>query len=1212
MAHFGNILITVDGPAVEWPNRACITYNEGDVGMAVTIGQLKQGTLLAGVLSGQTVTVIAAMPLDGAVNLVYSKADGAIESEILDMKDLSALSVVQVNGDAPKYDADPDEFRLAAEALRISYAALYDPMSAVYTSDIDPLPHQIRAVYEDMLPKVPLRFLLADDPGAGKTVMAGLYVKEMLLRSAADRVVIVCPGGLADQWRDELLQKFNLDFEVFQPFMQDRSPSGNPFRDHDRLIVRMDQVARSDVYRQMLKEVRWDIAIVDEAHRMSAHFKNAYGETDTTKRFQLGETLATTAENLLLMTATPHSGKEEDFQLFMSLLDKDRFAGKFKPNRHRRTDTKGLMRRMVKEDLLTFEGKPLFPERHAQTVAYELSEGELKLYRDVTDYVRSGMNAAQRVMQEDSRRGNSIGFALTVLQRRLASSPEAIYRSLDRRRDKLSALRERILEDPTAFREILDSSQNTMNVGDLDDFDDLWDEADENQQGQLELDIDRIVDSTTSARTIEELDAEIGMLDDLVAEAREVRGCGHDAKWIQLSDILQEHVLDAGTAELPHKMIIFTEHRDTLEYLRRRIETLLGQPECVAVIHGGMSRDERRNIQERFVNEPQTRILVATDAAGEGLNLQRADLMVNYDLPWNPNRIEQRFGRIHRIGQKRVCYLWNLVAKNTREGEVYGKLLGKIQTMDKAYEGRLFNVLGDGKAFNGESLKTLMLQAIRYGDDPSVQARLDQVIDSGVSQGLDELLRERSAHPERYTSLDVEEVRRLMERTRERKLQPGYISAFFLPAFTRLHGTIRQREKGRWEITHVPAVVRNKAIERNRRKPLAESYERVTFIPELTHIGNGKPDATLIAPGTPLLDAVTELVTERYGAMLDCGTVFVDRTDSQPQASILMMAVEQSITNDRNETVSRHFDYMQLADHSDPGFSPAPPYLDYDAPALDECSVIDTMLQDPWLREDHTALMQQYVYRQGTKPRLEELQARIDSENEHVLTQVEGRLNAEIEYWYEQYNRLHEDERNKGAHGKNMNSGIAKRRAEAYEHRLEDRERDLSRPVRLHARPAVIRGVALVVPERLLDERLHRQASRLFARNTAEVDRRAVELTLQAERALGRAPKEMPHNNKGFDIRSTDASGRTLFIEVKGRIDRPDVDTFTVTANEVAFAQSQGDRHRLALVRISPIGPEHDRIRYVTRAFDAITPADSTRSFNERLDDYWQRGTMPC
>lgn len=1174
-----------------------------------SLDDIRPGLLVSGIVPDYPVKVVAAVPMGGSIDLFYTCPDGGTGREVLDEESVRSLRIVIKEGVGPKFDADSDEFRLAAEALRIKYAALYDPMSAVYSSDIDPLPHQIRAVYEDMLPKVPLRFLLADDPGAGKTIMAGLYIKEMLLRSAAERVVIVCPGGLAEQWRDELSDKFNLDFEVFQPPMLDLSRSGNPFREHDRLIVRMDQAARSDEYRTMLSEVSWDIAVVDEAHRMSAHYKNVYGETDYTKRFRLGEILARTAENYLLMTATPHSGKEDDFQLFMTLLDPDRFAGRYEPKRHRGTDTAGLMRRMVKEDLLTFDGKPLFPERRAETVAYELSEGEKALYKSVTEYVRDGMNAANRIMQTDGRRGNSIGFALTVLQRRLASSPEAILRSLERRRDRLSELLERIDAHPDMAAEILNDDGDRYGGMDMDSFDDMWDETDEAGQGRLELDVEQITDAVTGARTREELANEIVWLDRLVAQAAEVRASGRDAKWTQLSDILHERVLNAGTSETPHKMIVFTEHRDTLNYLRDRIATMLGRLEAVETIHGGMDRAERKRVQERFVSNPATRILVATDAAGEGLNLQRADLMVNYDLPWNPNRIEQRFGRIHRIGQKRVCWLWNLVAKDTREGEVYGKLLTKIETMGKAYSGRLFNVLGDGGAFDGNSLKDLMVEAIRYGDRPDVQARLDQVIDQGVSQGLRDLVNDRSAHPERYSKLDVDEVRKLMERTRERKLQPGYISAFFLDAFRRLGGTARKRERNRWQVTHVPACVRAKADMLNRRHGVADAYERVTFDPSAEHMA-GRPDALLVAPGVPLLDAVDELVIERYGGCLDSGTVFVDRTDSQPDGPLLMTAAEQTITDSMGRPVSRHFDYLQIDGQDGLSLSPAPPYLDYDAPQPNEKETIDGLLRMPWVRADHDSAMRAYVYSHGTKPRLAELQANKDEERGHVLRQVRGRLNAEIEYWYQQYNRCVEDERH-GKRGRNMNSSIALKRAHEYEQRLEMRERELSGAARLHAKPAMVRGLALIVPSRMLPQPVTPPESRPFARNTTEVDRRAVDLTLTMERRLGRIPIEMPHNNKGFDIRSTDSQGRAYFIEVKGRIDLPEADTFTVSANEVAFAQSQGDRHRLSIVRVSPFGVEHDRIRYVERAFDAITPSCSTRSFNEQLADYWNRGREP-
>ena len=1176
----------------------------------ITLADLQQGVRLTGLVSGQSVTVVAVMPLsDDAVDVFYTTADGDTGREIIDVNSVVRLHMVQSEHERLRFDADPDEFRLAAEALRIKYAALYDPMAAVYSSDIDPLPHQIRAVYEDMLPKVPLRFLLADDPGAGKTIMAGLYVKEMLLRSAAERVVIVCPGGLAEQWRDELAQKFSLDFVVFDPAMRFASSSGNPFRDHDRLIVRMDQVARNDELMDMVSDVRWDIAIVDEAHRMSAHFRNQYGEVERTSRFRLGEMLAGTAENLLLMTATPHSGKEQDFQLFMSLLDRDRFAGLYKPARHRRTDTKGLMRRMVKEDLLTFDGKPLFPERRAETVAYDLSAGEMDLYRDVTDYVRSGMNAADRLLQADGRRAKSIGFALTILQRRLASSPEAILQSLIRRRDRLSELLRRIRENPESINDTFEPVAGEPI--DFDDYDDMWDETDENGQGRLELELDQVADSATAARTEQELAAEINVLDDLVVKAKAVRVAGVDAKWSQLADILQHHVLDSGTVERSHKMIIFTEHRDTLAYLSRRVASLMGRPEVVTVIHGGMNRDERKAVQERFVNNPDVRILVATDAAGEGLNLQRADLMVNYDLPWNPNRIEQRFGRIHRIGQKRTCFLWNLVAKNTREGEVYGKLLVKIETMGKAYGGRLFNVLGDGKAFDGKPLKDLMIQAIQYGDDPAVQAKLDQIIDSSVRQGLDELIGERSAHPEMYPSLDVRQVRELMERTRERKLQPGYISAFFLPAFRQLGGVARQREQGRWELTHVPAAIRKCAERLDWHRTVSDAYERITFRPDLVHVGNGKTDALLVVPGTPLLDAVTEFILERYGETLDHGTVFVDRTDMQPDEPALMIAAEQTITDAKGEPVSRHFDYLQLSEHGQPVFSPAPPYLDYESPRDNERQAVTELLDSAWLHDDHADEMRRFVYEQGTKLRLAELQTRKSAENEHVLAQVRNRLNAEIEYWYGEYNKLLEDERN-GKHGKRITSGLARKRAKEMEERLDQRERELMQDVRLRAKPAVMRGMALIIPERLLTVGSAAEpTTKPFSKNTEEVDRRAVALAMRMERMLGHTPTEMPHNNKGYDIRSVDAQGYVHFIEVKGRVDRPEADTFTVTANEVAFAQSQGDRHRLALVRISPNGPECDTIRYVANAFNHINPAYTTRSFNEQLADYWNRGYIP-
>ncbi len=1179
------------------------------------MADIREGMRLFGVLADQPVTAVSfsAMGEDDGI-LTYVSASGDSEQRIVSADDLPDLLVLDDRKSGPRFDADPVGFRLAAEALRIKYATAYDPMAAVYSSNIDPLPHQIRAVYEDLLPRVPLRFLLADDPGAGKTVMAGLYIKEMMMRSAAERVIVVCPGSLAEQWRDELRDKFDLDFEVFENWMVDQARDGNPFREHDCLIVRMDQLARNDEYRGMLADVSWDIAVVDEAHRMSAHYLNIFGEREVTKRFRMGEILAATSENLLLMTATPHAGKEADFQLFMSLLDPDRFSGVYKPKRHARTDLKGLMRRMVKEDLLTFDGKPLFPERRAMTVPYELSDAEALLYEHVTEYVRHGMNQAEKVMSQDGRRASSIGFALTILQRRLASSPEAIYQSLRRRRDRLADTLRELDSDPQQAARILAGPERAAMTWDV--FDEQWDESDEHAQLQLELDMDEIVDSATAARTRAELETEISELDILVEEAKQVRDSGKDTKWVQLAGILQRNILDYGTAPEGHKLIVFTEHRDTLEYLADNIRSLLGRQEAAVTIHGGMGRAERKAVQERFVHDPDARILVATDAAGEGLNLQRADLMVNYDLPWNPNRIEQRFGRIHRIGQTRVCCLWNLVATNTREGDVYKTLLDKIATIDKAYQGRLFNVLGDTKAFGERSLGDLIQEAIRYGDDPMVQARARHVVDATVGRDAQRLLEERALHPEQYTTVNVDEVRRLMEHSRERKLQPGYIAAFFTAAFRKLGGHISPLPHGRWRINRVPSSLVRVGERLNRNRPLSRAYECVTFDTANIDMGPGTQVALLIAPGSPLLDALIELVLERYGNTLEHGTVFVDRTDTQPDGPELMTAAEQTIIDDHGTVLSRHFDYLTIGQDTQPRFSPAPPYLDYSKPVEQEQPAIERILAHDWLGQDYTAAVQQYAYVQGAKPRMAEIKARLDTDREHELDQVEQRLGSEIEFWWSQYNQRVDNERN-GKHGRKPASpAAAMKRAKDMEERLTHRREELSRPVRVSAKPATIRGTALVIPSRLLEDasdRRQEEASKaaVHAVDTREVDRRAVALVMAAEEALGRIPEEMPHNNKGYDIRSTGPGGITYFIEVKGRIDLPGADTFHITANEVAFAQSQGDRHRLALVKVSPDGSEHDQVRYVTHAFDGKVLDQATVAYEQDLATYWKRGTPP-
>ncbi len=1180
----------------------------------VTLSTLRPGQRLRGVLPGQTVTLIAVDSIDAGLFEVFYRDDaGHSGARAVTESDAAHFQIAGDFDDAPPFDGDPDEFRLAAEALRIKYAALYDPMAAVNSSDIEPLPHQIRAVYEELLPRIPLRFLLADDPGAGKTIMAGLYLKELMLRSDCERAIIVAPGGLVEQWREELSQKFDLRFEVFSKQMVDDALGRNVFAEHPYLIARMDQVSRSEELMEQLGDVTWDVAVVDEAHRMSAHYSSWAGEVDETKRFKLGRLLSETAQNFLLMTATPHAGKEEDFQLFMSLLDRDRFEGQFREGMHR-TDTQGLMRRMVKEDLLTFEGKPLFPERRAYTVEYELSPAERQLYEQVTDYVRTEMGRAERIAEAgDKKRGNNVGFALTILQRRLASSPEAILRSLERRQARLEGrLREmqRAAETARITGATAPERPADPELPDfsIDEFDELDEDVTEEERARFEEQIDQVVDLATAAQTVDELRAEIVILEHLIRVARRVRLQNEDKKWVQLRSILEDRVLGADESGSPRKIILFTEHRDTLDYLQAKITSLFGRAEAVVTIHGGVRREDRKAAREGFIENPNIVVLLATDAAGEGLNLQRAHLMVNYDLPWNPNRIEQRFGRIHRIGQREVCHLWNMVAGDTREGDVFQRLLDKIAQQGKAYSGNLFNVLGERGAFHEHSLRDLLIEAIRYGDQPEVKARLELTIDAGVAHGLDELLQERALHPEMFPALNLEEIRAQMERARERKLQPGYIRAFFIPAFERLGGRVRRREAGRYQITRVPRRIQEAARRLNRWAPVADEYERITF--ETNHIRHlGGAQAALIAPGHPLLQSVIELTVAELGDVLKRGTVFVDRRDKQAEQPGLLFTVEQKIQSTAAEplTASHHFDYVQLDPAGVVHVTVAPPYLDYDRPRLDEAEAILELLDRDWTRQNHEKTIRSWAFRDGVQPRLEELRARTTIEAERTRTQVSERLLAEINHWDREHTRLEALER-QGAVSR-LRAETAYARARRLDERLETRMRELDRATQLAALPALVRGAALVVPSTLVAPTLDEPGRQLFARNTKRVERRAVDAVLAAERLLGRVPVEQARNNPGYDIRSTDPDGRLFFIEVKGRI--AGSDTFTITANEVAYAQTQGDRHRLALVSVHPDDPTRDEVRYVLDAFTHLESSGTTRSFNEEWNDYWSSGGSP-
>ena len=323
---------------------------------------LTAGISLNGLEPSAVATIVAVVPIaEAAVQLIYKTPDGTLKDRLLNRADELSISIATT--ERPwSFEGDGEAFKLTVEAKRIDLAFLFDPMMAVHTSNVDPLPHQITAVYESMLPRQPLRFVLADDPGAGKTIMAGLYIRELIMRADARRILIVAPGSLVDQWREEMFEKFGLEFRVFTKDLEAATPSGNPFDDIDHLIVRLDQMSRNEDLQDKLCAAGWDLVVFDEAHKLAAHFFGS--KLEKTGRFRLAEKLGAQTRHLLLMTATPHNGKEEDFQLFLSLLDSDRFYGKFRDGVHK-VDCSDLIRRMVKEKLVKFDGTPLFPERRA-------------------------------------------------------------------------------------------------------------------------------------------------------------------------------------------------------------------------------------------------------------------------------------------------------------------------------------------------------------------------------------------------------------------------------------------------------------------------------------------------------------------------------------------------------------------------------------------------------------------------------------------------------------------------------------------------------------------------------------------------------------------------------------------------------------------------------------------------------------------------------
>lgn len=1166
-----------------------------------SLEDVQPGGQIEGILPSNVVEIVSVEWIGNqAINIAFRGREGSISQTILYREDQHRLRITS-KGHRWTFDADGDLLRLVTEANRIKLAHFFDPYLAIHTSIVDPLPHQISAVYGEMIPRQPLRFLLADDPGAGKTIMAGLLIKELIARSDLERCLVVAPGSLVEQWQDELGEKFDLEFDILSRDMIESSRSGNPFNENNRLIARLDVLSRNEELQEKLaSSTEWDLIIADEAHRMSAtYFGN---EVKYTKRYQLGQQLSRACRHFLLMSATPHNGKEKDFQLFMALLDGDRFEGRFRDGVHV-ADAQDMMRRLTKEELLRFDGRPLFPERRAYTVKYELSAEEARLYSAVTEYVRNEMNRVQRFAEDDGKKRNNVGFALQILQRRLASSPSAIYHSLKRRRERLetelSEARLATRRTPPAFEEKMPNEEMLRNI---------------DEYGQDEIDdLEELISTgATTAETVEQLEIEVQTLKGLEIVALDVLNSGKDTKWQQLDRILDEDLMRDPDGH-QRKLIIFTEPKDTLEYLRKKVVGRIGRPTAVDVIHGGVSREERRKIVERFMQDRDLLVLIANDAAGEGVNLQRGHLMVNYDLPWNPNKIEQRFGRIHRIGQTEVCHLWNLVAKDTREGEVYARLLEKLEAAREALGGRVYDVLGE--LFEERALKDLLFEAIQYGEQDEVKARLFQTVDGAVDQShLLRLLQKRQLTSDTMPEARVQELRLEMERAEAQRLQPHHVQSFFIEAFKRLGGQIKRREEGRWEITHVPFIVRERDRQIGSGAPLQKKYERICFDKKSI---NEQPVAAFVYPGHPLLDAVISLVREQNDHLMKQGAVMIDDNDLGTDLSALFL-LEHSVQDGRptnasnGNVISQKLQFAAINEAGNVTNAGIAPHLNLRPATPSDIEGVAELLNAEWLRSDLERNVVQFATVELAQEHVTEVRNRRLPEIDKVEQEVKARLKKEINYWDSRAFEMKEEE--KAGKKTRLSWQNAERRAEDLAERLKRRLELLEQERFISAQPPRVRGGMIVVPRGLLEERMpveHGNVGNAFSEDPIarrEIELKAMDAVMAIERELGNQPEDVSAQKVGYDIVSYDPKvDHMRFIEVKGRIESADI--VVITRQEVITSLHEPDKFFLAIVLVGT-GDVHPP-RYVRGALDSREPPFDQNAIQFNLKGLLERAEVP-
>jgi superfamily II DNA or RNA helicase len=1115
---------------------------------------VEAGQIVKNLIATEPVTVNQIQPLGSMVSIKYTGVNTKkANTKVITLSEFDNLDVLAEEGTF-NFQGDPTRFRLFAEAERINSAYQFDPLFAVNCSIVDPLPHQVEAVYKFLLPLPKIRFLLADDTGAGKTIMTGLLVKELMMRGLVERILIVTPGGLTKQWQeDEMGIKFNIPFTLVNRAIFSSDP--NVFHTTQRIVTSIDFISREDIL-NVASNSHWDLIVFDECHKLSAY---DYGTKQyLSLRYKAAQILSQQCEHILLLTATPHRGRTDTFKKLLQLLDEDIFAtDEIASTRIKELEHNGINKffiRRLKEDMKDWQGKPLFKERFTKTVAYQLTPEEKELYDAVTKYLTKKKEEASET------KNIHVSLALTVMQRRLVSSIFAIKNTLERRWGALQGIVDELNKNPNLW-----SQRHKLEGFDIDNIEDYEDlEDDERDALDGILSDPRKFKLFTTAKSLSEIQQEATEVKRLFDMAQTLYNRKQEEKKFQE---LQELLKSNGVLENGEKLVIFTEHKDTLLYLEERLTKSGGYN--VVTIHGGKNVDDRRAAQWAFA-EPDTQILLATDAAGEGINLQFCRLLINWDIPWNPNRLEQRMGRIHRYGQKQDVLVFNMVASNTKEGKVLERLLTKLDVIrDGMGDDRVYDVIQDvlegvglddiiNSVFNGRETE---LDQFLAQDDDVLKLKFKEKI---VEQ------KDKLAH----STVDFKDARILKENSDEKRLQPIYIRLFFEKAFESLGGKFTELRKSIYRIEKMPDSVITEMkssykIHFDSIKSIQFCFDKQIFL-DYQNIGD-LGTVHYINPGNPLFDSLIRVVRNQYREDMIKGTVLISSDDKEEYFAFF---VKSQIVDNRpskgDDSVADER-LMMVYQTKDKAFhitSPAK-FIDLHTPTdftkpIEPPDVIDTDEIIQWSFEKIT--LQQF---EDTKAHVTKDAVDRRGYLESAFTQVIMDLQISIQEF-----------QSKVLLGDHKVQEKILKKQERIDELIQKKQMRLARldlMTQLSPKAPEVLGCAYVLPLTQVEYVGHYGMSR-----DDEAEAIAMQATMEYELRAGWTPQDVSANNEGYDVKSISPEELKRYIEVKGRSGSDG--SVMLSENEMNRLAQLGDAAWLYIVMNCKSDPELYRIQNPAKA----------------------------